>query len=239
MGHGHLRADAPRRTAQLMDSDNSRVAEFVTSRNRVARDFLARPAVDVAPDLLGCVLMHRTSGGIVAVRISEVEAYMGGEDPGSHAYRGKTARNWAMFEAAGHLYVYRHMGLHFCVNVVCGEPDRATGVLIRAGEVVQGDQLARDRRARVGVVKHDRDLARGPARLTVALGIDWGYNGHDLVASSDVTLVHGEPHDAPIRSGPRVGISGAGGDGGRYPWRFWLADDPSVSAYRASKPRSG
>ena len=163
---------------------------------------------------------------------------MGEDDPGSHAFRGKTARNWAMFETGGHLYVYRHMGLHFCANVVCGPADRAMGVLIRGGQVVEGAQLARDRRARAGVVRHDRDLARGPARLTVALGIDWGYNGHDLVGSSKLAVVYGDRHVDQTRSGPRVGVSGPGGDGTRFPWRFWLADDPTVSLYRAVKPRS-
>lgn len=205
-----------------------------------SRDFLARPSIAVAPELLGCVIRHETADGIVAVRISEVEAYMGSDDPGSHAYRGKTARNATMFNEAGHLYVYRHLGLHHCVNVVCGVAGIATGALVRAGEIVEGIDLARRRRMAAGVVRRDRDLARGPARLAVAMGFDLRYNGVDVISGAQgVRLLRRTAAPAGICTGPRVGVSGAGGDGDHYPWRFWIAEDPTVSDYRRHVPKNG
>jgi DNA-3-methyladenine glycosylase len=211
-------------------------AEAVTRGTRVPDADLCDPAVDVAPRLLDTVIRSRTSDGVVAVRLSEVEAYMGAHDPGSHAFRGRTARNEVMFGPAGHLYVYFTYGMHWCLNVVCGEPGVATAVLLRAGEVVEGVELARDRRRSARV---DRDLARGPARLASALGIDGTSNGIDLLADDGaVVLIPGvAPPPHRVRTGPRVGVSGAGGDGGVYPWRFWITDDPTVSPYRAHVPR--
>lgn len=199
---------------------------------KLTRADISRTALVVAPALLGCVLRHDTADGPVAVRLTEVEAYEGADDPGSHAYRGRTARNAVMFGDAGHLYVYRHLGLHHCVNLVCGPPGRASAVLLRAGEVVEGEKLAWARRDARGVVRRAVDLARGPARLTVALGLDLGHNGADVLGGSGLTLTAGERGVAAARSGPRVGVSGAGGDGELHPWRFWLAGDPTVSAYR-------
>lgn len=207
--------------------------------NVVDRGFLARPSVEVAPELLGCLLRHETSEGAVAVRISEGEAYMGAADPGSHAYRGQTARNAVMFGEAGRLYVYRHLGLHHCVNIVCGHSGTATGVLVRAGEVVEGLELARQRRKRAGVTRHDADLARGPGRLSVALGLDLQHNGTDLVDSpAGVTVHYGVHRSVAVTSGARVGVSGDGGDGQLFPWRFWFTADPTVSAYRKHKPKN-
>jgi DNA-3-methyladenine glycosylase len=141
------------------------------------RDWYARPVLDVARDLLGATLTTRTSDGVVSLRLTEVEAYAGAGDPGSHAYRGRSRRNATMFGEPGRLYVYRHLGLHHCVNVVCGPEDTASAVLVRAGEVVEGADLARSRRLASGVVRADRDLARGPARLAVALGLDLSHDG--------------------------------------------------------------
>ncbi|MGH3255089.1 MAG: DNA-3-methyladenine glycosylase [Streptosporangiaceae bacterium] len=112
------------------------------------REFFARPSVQVAPDLLGCVLEHETAEGLVAVELTEVEAYAGQADPASHAYRGKTARNAVMFGPPGHAYVYFTYGMHFCVNLVCLDPDTASAVLLRAGRVIEGEELARARRTR-------------------------------------------------------------------------------------------
>src|SRR5499427_4600112 len=113
------------------------------------RDFFARPSVEVAPDLLGCVLEHQTEAGLVAVRLTEVEAYAGRSDPASHAYRGKTQRNAVMFGPPGHAYVYFTYGMHFCVNMVClGEEGSASAVLLRAGAIIAGEDLARARRTR-------------------------------------------------------------------------------------------
>ncbi|HEV2536123.1 MAG TPA: DNA-3-methyladenine glycosylase [Streptosporangiaceae bacterium] len=217
------------------------------------RDFFARPSVEVAPDLLGCVLEHETADGLVAVELTEVEAYAGASDPASHAYRGKTRRNAVMFGPPGHAYVYFTYGMYFCVNLVClGEAASASAVLLRAGAIVAGEELARARRTRgrapsgtsssgaspgaTGMIA-SRDLARGPARLCLALGIDRALDGADAcVPSSPLRVGTGAepaPRSVKIASGPRVGVSSAA----EIPWRFWLEGDPTVSVYRAAVPR--
>lgn len=187
--------------------------------------FLERPVLEVAPLLLGATLRH----GQVAVRLTEVEAYDGANDPGSHAHRGPTARNSVMFGPAGHLYVYFTYGMHHCCNVVCGSEGVASAVLLRAGEVIDGLETARQRRPG----SPDRDLARGPARLCRALELDLGQNGARL-DTPPLTL---EPGPAPedVASGPRVGLRHASDRA----WRFWLPDEPTVSQYRpaVSRPR--
>lgn len=197
--------------------------------------------LQVAPQLLDAVVTSRVDGATVSVRISEVEAYEGSDDPGSHAYRGPTARNAVMFGQAGRLYVYRHLGLHHCVNVVCGPPGTASAVLLRAGEVVQGEDTAWERRTSGrGVCRRAVDLARGPARLAVALGLHREHDGVDLLAGEGpVALAPAATSSASpdlsapaVRTGGRVGVSGVGGDPSVHPWRFWLPDDPTVSAYR-------
>ena len=150
-----------------------------TARNTLPREFFDRPALEVAPALLGCVLEHSTADGLVAVSLSEVEAYLGRGDPASHAYRGMTARNAVMFGPPGHAYVYFTYGMHFCVNIVCGPPGVAEAVLLRAGRVVVGEELARRRRG-FDPAHAPRDLARGPARLCQALAIDRRQDGADL-----------------------------------------------------------
>jgi DNA-3-methyladenine glycosylase len=195
----------------------------------------------VAPALLGCVLEHSTADGLVAVSLSEVEAYMAAADPASHAYRGMTARNAVMFGPPGHAYVYFTYGMHFCVNVVCGPPGVAEAVLLRAGRVIAGEELARRRRG-FDLARAPRDLARGPARLCQALAIDRTQNGADLCDASGGLRLRAGAGDAralaeqqpPIDVGPRVGVSKATD----IPWRFWLAQDPTVSAYRPSVPRA-
>nr|WTB30261.1 DNA-3-methyladenine glycosylase [Streptomyces sp. NBC_00830] len=197
---------------------------------------LAHPAEEVAPKLLGAILTHETPEGTVSITITETEAYSGAADPASHAYRGRTPRNAVMFGPAGRLYVYRSHGLHWCANVVTGADGIATAVLIRAGRVTEGEDLARKRRG--GKVESPR-LARGPGNFCQALGITAEHNGTDLLADASVTLSEGEPVPAAlIRVGPRVGVSRA------HDWqhRFYLAGDPSVSAYRLSpraKPSAG
>ena len=220
----------------------------------IPRKFFARPSVEVAPDLLGSVLEHETADGLVAVELTEVEAYAGRSDPASHAYRGKTARNAVMFGPPGHAYVYFTYGMHFCVNVVClGEEGSASAVLLRAGRVIAGEELACARRTRGTTAIAPRDLARGPARLCQALGIDRSQNGADVVsagsplrmlsgagnparsallASGDETLIH-PATPRRIVAGPRVGVSSAA----EIPWRFWYDGDPTVSVYRAHVPR--
>lgn len=203
----------------------------------VERAFLARPGLEVAPDLLGCVLRHTTPEGTVAVRLTEVEAYQGSDDPGSHAFRGRTPRNSVMFGPAGHLYVYFTYGMHFCANVVCDVDGTATAVLLRGGEVVEGVALAAVRRPSARLV---RDYARGPARLVSALGLGRADNGADLCSPSSATqLLPAAAAVDPslVRTGPRVGVSGPGGDGGSFPWRFWLDGEPTVSPYRPHVPK--
>lgn len=195
-------------------------------------DALAGPVLEVAPSLLGAVLRHETSEGAVAVRLTEVEAYAGEQDPGSHAYRGPTQRNEVMFGPAGHLYVYFTYGMHYCCNVVVGEPGHASAVLLRAGEVVEGAELARTRR-RNGP---DRDLARGPARLCQALGIDLTCNGVYLGEGALTLTLPATVHTLEeVLTGPRVGLRHAAD----HPWRFWLRDEPTVSVYRPAKKLDG
>ncbi len=174
-------------------------------------------------------MRHATPDGTVAVRLTEVEAYAGAEDPGSHAYRGPTRRNEVMFGPPGFLYVYFTYGMHHCCNVVVGEEGAASAVLLRAGEVVEGIELARARRPR----SSDRDLARGPARLCNALAIDGAHNGADLSAGPLTLCLTDPPPPADVERGPRVGLREAPD----HPWRFWLRDEPTVSPYRPAAPK--
>lgn len=200
-----------------------------------ARADLAGPVLEVAPTLLGA---HVSAHG-VTVRLTEVEAYAGTRDPGSHAFRGPTPRTQVMFGQAAHLYVYFSYGMHWCCNVVCGPDGEASAVLLRAGEVVEGMELARRRRDAGRARPHpERDLARGPARLASALGLGREHDGLDLLdPSSPVELRLAPSPGGPIRQGPRVGVSGEGGDADLYPWRFWLDGEPTVSTYRPGVTR--
>jgi DNA-3-methyladenine glycosylase len=193
------------------------------------RALLARPAIEVAPLLLGAVVRL----GEVAVRLTEVEAYHGAHDPGSHAFRGRTKRNAVMFGEPGHLYTYFTYGMHTCANVVCSPDGEASGVLLRGGRVIDGLELARSRRH---TSRSDDDLARGPARLTVALGITLAHGGVDL-AAGPVTLEFPSGAPAAYSAGPRTGVAGPGGDASDFPWRFWVSGDPTVSPYRAAVRR--
>ncbi len=226
------------------------------------RPALSRPATAVAPELLGCRLVSDVGGERVVVRLTEVEAYDGADDPGSHAYRGKTARNAVMFGPPGHAYVYFVYGMHWCVNLVCGPAGTASAILLRAGEVVTGAEAAARRRP---ACRFPRELASGPARLASALGIDAAVNGADLLTrrstpsggdfrgtwsggrsgaeaaagwltgTGPLTLHPAQDAGPPdVSSGPRVGV---GGDGATFPWRYWITGDPTVSTYRAHQPR--
>jgi DNA-3-methyladenine glycosylase len=136
-----------------------------------------------------------------------------------------TRRNAVMFGEAAHLYAYFTYGMHTCLNVVAGRPGMSSAVLLRGGIVVDGLELARGRRPGAS----DRDLARGPARLAVALGVPLAASGADLLAPPFSLEVPGLP--VAFASGPRTGVSGAGG-GAAFPWRFWVPGDPGVSTYR-------
>lgn len=186
---------------------------------------LSGPVEQVAPSLLGAVLRH----GEVAVELTEVEAYDGASDPASHAFRGPTARNAVMFGPPGHLYVYFSYGVHWAANVVCGPDGYAAGCLLRAGRVIEGTEVAHSRRGRAG----ERDLARGPGRLTQALGLRREHGGAYVLGDGPVRL---EPRSGPppeIETGPRVGVSLEAD----RPWRFWVAGSRHVSAYKRS-PRA-
>ncbi|NHC45949.1 DNA-3-methyladenine glycosylase [Motilibacter aurantiacus] len=197
------------------------------------RETLRGPAPEVAPALLGALLVSDTEAGRVAVRLTEVEAYAGEADPGSHAFRGRTPRNDVMFGDAGFLYVYFTYGMHWCANVVCGVEGTASAVLLRAGEIVVGPELARTRRR---ASRADVDLARGPARLCAALGVDGSAYGLDLLAPASPVRLLAPASPVPaaaVATGPRVGVT-AGAD---TPWRFWVGGDPTVGAYRRHAPR--
>jgi len=193
---------------------------------RPTRAKLARPAVDVAPELLGGLLVSDIGGEPVTVRITEVEAYEGRQDPASHAYRGPTKRTAVMFGPAGYLYCYFVYGMHWCANVTCGAGDIAAAVLLRAGEIVDGRLIAEHRSSPgTPAVK----LASGPARLARCLGLDGTYTGVDLLADTSPVRLVSLARPAGFERGPRVGITVAVD----HPWRFWLPGEPSVSSFRA------
>jgi DNA-3-methyladenine glycosylase len=173
------------------------------------RAFFARPADVVAPELLGRFVVREVGGERVVARIVEVEAYLGGDDPASHAFRGRTARNAAMFLAGGHAYVYFVYGMHFCLNVVCAAAGIPHAVLLRAVEAVEGEAtMAALRGLAPGAAP--RALAGGPARLCEALGIDRRLDGVSLRAG-ELRLTAGEPvAAAAIARGSRVGVDYAG-----------------------------
>ncbi|MEU6207219.1 DNA-3-methyladenine glycosylase [Micromonospora musae] len=194
--------------------------------------WLHAPAAQIATTartLLGWTV----SANGVTIRLTEVEAYAGtGEDPASHAHRGPTPRTEVMFGPAGNVYVYFVFGMHWCMNIVCGREGEAAAVLLRAGAVTEGIETARERRANAP----DRELARGPARLVTALGLDRDANGTSALDGSGPVLL--APPSAPvdpalIAAGPRVGVAAAHDT----PWRFWLLGEESVSPYRRHVPR--
>lgn len=197
------------------------------------RSVLARSPLEVAPRILGSTLTVDSAETRVTLRITEVEAYLGAEDPGSHAFRGQTNRNAVMFGEPGHLYTYFTYGMHTCANIVCSPAGTAAGLLLRAGQVVDGVETARSRRL---TSQTDADLARGPARLTVALGITLADGGTDL-EHGRIRLQLAE-QESDYLCGPRTGLSGVGG-GVDYPWRFWIPGERSVSPYKrhSAKPR--
>jgi len=186
-------------------------------------DRLTGPVEKVAPRLLGAVVRS----GAVAIRLTEVEAYAGvGEDEASHSHRGRTKRNAIMFGPAGHLYVYFTYGMHWCANIVTGVEGTASAVLLRAGEVVDGLELAIERR---GARVPEKDLARGPARLASALGLDGSANGLNVLdPASPVRLTLRSRAVKEFEAGPRVGVAKEA----ERPWRFWLPGEPTVSPYR-------
>jgi len=200
------------------------------------RSFFARDSRVLAPELLNKVLVRRPIGEpageatvpLLAARIVEVEAYCGAEDAGSHAYRGRTARNATMFGPAGHLYVYFTYGMHWCANVVAGEPGTASAVLLRAAAPLEGLDVMRARRlkARPKTLR-DRDLLSGPAKLCAAFGITGALDAADLTKGELRILDDGTPPpDVPLVT-TRIGL--AAGKGDEHPWRFGVPADPNLS----------
>ena len=190
---------------------------------RLDRPFFARPTLEVARALLGCVLVSDRPEGRVSGRIVETEGYLGPDDPASHAAKRRTGRVAAMWGPPGIAYVYRSYGLHAMLNVVT-EPEGATGaVLIRALEPVAGVDLMRRRRG----VAETRLLCAGPGRLCQALGIGLDDHGTDLVATGWLWIAPGAPA-AAVSAGARIGIT----RGTDVPWRFFETGSPYVSAHR-------
>ena len=190
---------------------------------RLGRRFYARPALDVAPDLLNKVLVTPAGAG----RIVEVEAYCGVEDPGSHAFRGPTPRSEVMFGPPGHLYVYFTYGMHWCANVVVERDGTAGAVLLRAVTPLRGIEGMRRRRP---AARRDLDLTNGPAKLTQALAIDGAHDGIDLVrAEAGISLRDDDvpPPTEPVQT-VRVGLR----NGRELPWRWYVPDTPTVSRPR-------
>jgi DNA-3-methyladenine glycosylase len=187
------------------------------------RAFYDRDALRVAPELLNKVL----TGNGVAARLVEVEAYRADEDPGSHAYRGRTARNATMFGRPGLLYVYFSYGNHWCMNAVCGPGDRAHAVLLRAAEPVDGLDLMRARRPRA---RTDRELCAGPGRLGQAFAVDRSFDGADLVGGSIRIVDDGVPPPARPLTSRRIGLGAGKGD--EHPWRFCVPESRYVSRVR-------
>lgn len=201
-------------------------------------ELLTLPATEAAPFLLGALVRHESPQGPVVVRLTEVEAYLGpadspDPDPGSHSYRGRTNRNAVMFGPPGHLYVYFTYGMHFCANLVCRPEGTSSGCLMRAGEVVEGLELARLRRP---TAKRDYELAQGPARLAKAMGLGREHNGIPALGG-EVTVTLPAAPARQVMTGPRVGISGPGGTID-YPWRFWIDGDPTVSKFKPGVARA-
>lgn len=187
---------------------------------RLERDFYARDPREVAPELLGKILVH----GQVAGTIVEVEAYCGSIDPGAHTFRGRTPRNATMFEPGGHLYVYFSYGMHWCANAVCGEEGDGVAVLLRALAPVSGVETMHERRG--PAARRPKDLCSGPAKLAQALGIGAEHDGIDLVTHPSLTIV--DPGGAPpgsIVQTTRIGLS----KGAESPWRWYVEGDPNVS----------
>lgn len=200
----------------------------------IDRELLSRSAVEVAPSLLGATLLSRVGGAEVLVRITEVEAYEGSLDAASHAFRGQTKRNAVMFGEAGRLYCYFVYGMHWCANVTCGRPGAAAAVLFRAAEILDGEPVAQARTQSTTTTRLSAaKLASGPARLARVLGLSGECTGLDLLdprSPVQLTALQGTVGRPPAdyRTGPRVGVAAAA----EHPWRFWLPEEPSVSAYR-------
>ncbi len=196
---------------------------------KLPRSFYERPTLRVAKDLLGKCLVHRTAEGEASGVIVEAEAYMGINDPASHAYKGRrTPRNEVMWGPAGHAYIYPIYGMYLCLNIVTVGPGVPEGVFIRALQPADGLELMARRR---GLSLKDRRTVRrlttGPSKLCIALGITRDMNGMD-VTGDELFLTEAAFEVGDIGVGPRIGIDYAG-EGRFYPWRFVIRGNPFIS----------
>ena len=202
------------------------------SKGAAVIDFSAS-AFCVVPALFGAAV----EAGGVAIGLAETEACLGADDPAFHALRGPTARNASMFLAGGHGYMYLVYGIHLCLIISTGGEGDGRAVLLRAGEVFDGVERARERRPNV---VRDRDLAKGPANLVACLGLSAEFDGEPVVrvagrragAAASLVLAEADMQPGRIARGSRVGVSGIGGDRRLYPWRFWIDGDATVSPFR-------
>lgn len=193
---------------------------------RLPESFFARCTVKVARDLVGFWLEHAGCGG----RVVETEAYLGEQDPASHAYTGASQRNRAMFGAVGRAYVYRSYGIHHCLNVVAHPPGSAGAVLLRAIEPQSCLELMRQRRGD----RSPLQLCNGPGKLCQALAIDQRHYDADMLGDPQLFLSRRRLRKGErVIAGPRVGISKAMD----LPYRFWLENNPHVSRFRRGGKR--
>jgi DNA-3-methyladenine glycosylase len=195
------------------------------------QDFYLQDTVNVARLLIGCVLWRRIGKTLLSARLVEAEAYLGANDPASHARRGlRSARNASMYLEGGHAYVYFTYGMHWCLNVVTQEADTAEAVLLRAAEPVKGIEWMRKRRPKA---KRDYDLMSGPGKICMAMDIDGKLDGERL--DGERLFITGrdlEVHGEDIAVSPRIGVEGAGEPAALWPLRFFLRGNRYVSAYR-------
>jgi DNA-3-methyladenine glycosylase len=193
-------------------------------RRTLTRSFYARDPRELAPLLLNKLLVLDDGPETLSARLVEVEAYCGAEDPGSHAYRGMTARNATMFAPAGHLYVYFTYGMHWCANVVAGRRGEGVAVLLRAAAPVTGLDAMRVRRPKA---RSERELCAGPARLCQAFGITGERDGTDLTRGPLRVVDDGVAPPARPFVSTRIGLTSGRGD--EHPWRFAVPGDPHIS----------
>jgi DNA-3-methyladenine glycosylase len=182
--------------------------------------FLDKPAVQVAPRLLGSLLVREVDGYRLAGRIVETEAY-DQTDAASHSYRGRTPRTDVMFGPSGFLYVYFTYGMHYCMNIVCGRDGEGAAVLIRAVEPLEGEGIMeQNRHGRSGV-----NLTNGPAKVCQAFGIDRHWNGHDMRCQPFQLVLQPPLAAEGIIQTTRIGITQAAD----VPWRFYVRENPYIS----------
>ena len=198
-----------------------------TTPQRLGRAFYERDALEVAPELLGKLLCR----GPVVLRISEVEAYCHPEDTANHCRMGRTARNQPMWGPAGHAYIYLCYGMHHMLNIVTNREGEGAAVLIRACELVSGQELVAARRD--GIT--GPNALTGPGKVGAALGLTLQSSGISLCDGSDLYLLDA-PRPARVLHGPRVGIGYASMAHQRAPWRFALADSAWVSHRKTLTP---